>query len=150
MNINAVDSGDKSELNLHATCVAFGAKGIVITGRSNSGKSSLALQLISIGAVLVSDDRTRITLVDGVSVAHAPYHLAGVIEARGIGLLQVPYQQDALVQLLVNLDCNAAQRLPEHHETNLLGNMIDTIYKVGEPYFPMALKALILGGRYVG
>ncbi len=142
--------GDKSELNLHATCVAFDAKAIVITGRSGSGKSSLALQLISLGAVLVSDDQTRITRVDGMVVAHAPCRLAGVIEARGIGLLQVPYQQDALVQLVVDLDGDAPSRLPERREINLLGNMIDTIYKVDGPHFPMALKALVLGGQYSG
>ncbi|MBT5185175.1 MAG: hypothetical protein HOM01_00100, partial [Kordiimonadaceae bacterium] len=41
---------------VHASCVRFEEKGILILGPSGSGKSDLALRLIDAGAILISDD----------------------------------------------------------------------------------------------
>lgn len=133
--------------NLHATCVAFGARALLITGKSGTGKSALGLQLIALGATLISDDLTQITLVEGAPVAHAPKRLAGIIEARKVGLLRVPFQKSACVHLWVNLDKIEQDRLPHHHVTHLLGVDIPTIYKVNETYFAAALAQLAEGGR---
>lgn len=119
-------------------------------GCSGAGKSSLALQLIGLGATLVSDDLTHLSNVDGVLIAKAPRQLAGVIEARFVGLLKMPYQDLAAVHLVVDMDRDEKHRLPRAHKTNVLGVRIDTYYKVAEPHFPIALKSLILGGRYDG
>ncbi|MFQ5437976.1 MAG: HPr kinase/phosphorylase, partial [Paracoccaceae bacterium] len=43
---------------VHAGAVAFDRRAVLILGPSGSGKSSLALELMSRGASLVSDDRT--------------------------------------------------------------------------------------------
>jgi ABC-type uncharacterized transport system fused permease/ATPase subunit len=43
---------------MHGTTVAMAGQGLLIIGPSGSGKSSLALDLMSKGMELVSDDRT--------------------------------------------------------------------------------------------
>ena len=75
---------------IHATTVQLGAHGVLIIGPSGSGKSDLALRLIGEGALLVSDDQTRLTLKDGRLIATAPATIAGRIEARGIGIQRAP------------------------------------------------------------
>ncbi len=45
-------------VNIHASCVAIGNKGVLLLGKSGAGKSDLALRLIDGGAKLVADDRT--------------------------------------------------------------------------------------------
>ena len=47
---------------MHATSVYINGKGIVIFGKSGSGKSNLAIKLISFGAKLISDDQTQLEL----------------------------------------------------------------------------------------
>src|SRR5262249_24908351 len=69
-------------VNIHATCVVlahaagtFGASrdaGVLLLGKSGSGKSDLALRLISRGAILVSDDRTELCEQGGHLVAKPP------------------------------------------------------------------------------
>ena len=141
-------AGQQSETSLHASCVTFGRCGVLITGPSGSGKSGLALQLIALGARLVADDLTRLILVDGHLVAQAPPRLAGVIEARGVGLLQADYQASAPVRLLVDMGREETRRLPHIHVTELLGVGCETIYKSGAPHFAAAIKVLSTGGRY--
>ncbi len=135
-------------IRLHATSVAFGTSAVVIQGKSGTGKSALALELIGLGATLISDDLSLIKLQDGVLVAHAPERMAGVIEARSVGLLKVPYQNSALLTLLVDMDREEEERLPHAHVTSLLEVDVKTIYRVNASYFPFAVKALVTGGRY--
>ncbi len=136
------------EVALHATCVAFGTHGVLMKGQSGTGKSALALQLIGLGATLVSDDLTRLTLHDGMPVAHAPPRLAGIIEARKIGLLRLPFQAQCVVRLCVDMDQEEQERLPHRRVTDLLGVKVLTIYKVSEAYFAAAVVALVKGERY--
>ena len=75
---------------MHATCVAVGPHAALIRGASGRGKSGLALQLLAMGAVLVSDDRTRLWRAGDALMADAPDTIRGRIEARGVGILRVP------------------------------------------------------------
>ncbi len=45
---------------LHASAVAVDGRGCLITGASASGKSTLALEMIALGAELVADDRVDV------------------------------------------------------------------------------------------
>ena len=104
------------ENNIHATCVAIDGKGILILGKSGSGKSDLALRLIEYkGAVLVSDDRTDIDVSGDKLIAKAPKLLKGLLEVRGVGIAKFESVDKADVKLVVNLidDIKKIERMPE-------------------------------------
>ena len=105
-----------SSQTLHASCVAKEGRAILISGRSGSGKSDLALRLIDRGALLVSDDYTIVRRADGRLLASAPASIEGKIEVRGLGILQFETARDVPVALLVDLD-RAVERLPAAIET---------------------------------
>ncbi|UWR26883.1 HPr kinase/phosphatase C-terminal domain-containing protein [Sulfitobacter sp. S223] len=132
-------------LILHGTCVDVAGKGVLITGASGSGKSSLALQLMALGAALVSDDRTRLTLESGRIRAAPPPSIAGLIEARGVGILHTGHTKQTLVHLVVDMDVIETKRLPDAHSTTLLDIPVRCLHKVDAPYFPAALIAYLAG-----
>lgn len=97
---------------VHATTVAIGGRGVLISGPSGSGKSDLALRLIDRGAALVSDDRTLVTADGGAAIASAPAAIAGKLEVRGLGILDVSMAGPTPLALCVALT-EAMDRLPE-------------------------------------
>ena len=97
---------------LHATTVAIGGRGVMITGASGAGKSDLALRLIDRGAVLVSDDYTLLNRSDGLLLASAPATIAGQIEVRGVGILPLRHAGPISVAMIVRL-ARDVERLPE-------------------------------------
>ena len=103
-----------ASINIHATCVRIGRQGVLLLGKSGSGKSDLALRLIGRGAVLVADDRCDLSVVGGALTAAAPKTIAGLIEVRGVGLVEYPYATRARIALAVDLSA-PAPRLPEPH-----------------------------------
>ena len=86
-------------LTLHASCVAWGQTAVLITGAAGSGKSSLALALMAYGCRLIADDGTQLTLEQGRLIAGCPPALRGLIEARGLGLLNATPLDAATVTL---------------------------------------------------
>ena len=53
-------------------------RGVLIEGRSGSGKSDLALRCLSLGFRLVADDRTRLWVSEGRLFGAAPEPIAGL------------------------------------------------------------------------
>ena len=99
---------------VHASCVAVDGWGVLLLGPSGSGKSDLALRLIDAGAVLVADDQVDIAAVDGRLEAAPPAALAGRIEARGLGILSLPWRAPAPLVLAAELLVGRRpERLPE-------------------------------------
>ena len=88
-------------IRLHATCVSVSGIGILIRGAPGSGKSDLALRLIDEGADLVSDDYCEITVESGHLMAGAPGTIAGKLEIRGFGIVQLPHIDKMAVGLIV-------------------------------------------------
>lgn len=97
---------------IHATCVAIDGRGILLSGPSGSGKSDLALRLIDRGAVLVSDDYTVCCADGSVVVASPPATIAGRIEVRGIGIVEMGHLPQVTVALLIHLD-GTVERMPD-------------------------------------
>lgn len=97
---------------IHATTVAIHGHGVMLTGGSGAGKSDLALRLIDRGAELVADDYTDLCVVDGQLFARAPATIAGKIEVRGIGILERPFREQAIVLLAVRLGVEERMPLP--------------------------------------
>jgi hypothetical protein len=110
-------------VNIHANCVrlscaatAFGAPrdaGILLLGDSGAGKSDVTLRLIAMGAELVADDRTDLFILRGRLHARAPKAITGLMEVRGLGILELPHARSARVALAVTLVSKVA-RLPAH------------------------------------
>ena len=99
---------------IHASCVAFMGRAVLITGDSGSGKSDLALRLTDRGAFLVSDDQVELMAEDGVLHASPPKTIAGKLEVRGVGIMAMPYKIGVPVVLAVKLVAREqVERLPE-------------------------------------
>jgi HPr kinase/phosphorylase len=85
---------------IHATTVVIEGIGVLLRGRSGSGKSDLALRLIDGGARLVADDQTILKCCDGRLEARAPGSLQNKIEVRNLGVLTLPVGSVASVGVL--------------------------------------------------
>ena len=106
---------------LHASAVAVEGRGCLITGRAGAGKSTLAIEMVALGAELVADDRVDIRRADGALVLSAPPAIAGLVEARGAGILRLRARDEAPLALIVDLDEAERERLPDGRRRELLG-----------------------------
>jgi serine kinase of HPr protein (carbohydrate metabolism regulator) len=100
-----------SSETLHASCVAIDGRAVLIEGRPGSGKSDLALRLIDRGARLVSDDYTVLIRERGRLLAQPPATIAGRIEVRGLGIVDMPHDEGVPVAMIVTL-ADAVERMP--------------------------------------
>jgi serine kinase of HPr protein (carbohydrate metabolism regulator) len=123
-------SGAGSRLSaetLHASTVASEGRAVLIAGPSGAGKSDLALRLLDRGFTLVADDQTTIRREGDRLIASAPPNIAGKLEIRGIGIVDMDALRDVPVALLVELT-SEIQRLPDdNRERPLLGVPIPLI-----------------------
>jgi HPr kinase/phosphorylase len=133
---------------LHASCVAVQGRGVLILGCSGAGKSALALQLMAYGADLVSDDRTELTANGAALIARSPTALQGLIEARGLGLLQAPFIPQAKIALVIDLDQTETNRLPPERHISLLGISRPLVLAVPQAHFPAAILCYLKGHRF--
>jgi HPr kinase/phosphorylase len=109
-------------IQVHGSCVAIDGRAVLLRGPSGRGKSDLALRLIDGGARLVADDRVDLRAVRGVLNASAPAPIAGRLEVRGIGILEVPCAPTAPLGLVVDLvERDEIERLPEPRAESFLG-----------------------------
>ena len=131
----------------HATCVVAHNKGVLITGSSGSGKSSLALSMIGLGATLVADDRVILSIANDSIVATAPGPISGLIEARGIGLLHANTDQNAKIHLVIDLDQVESDRLPPVRRIAVMGHSVPLLYNVETVHFPAAIMQYLACGR---
>lgn len=106
---------------VHASSVVIGGRAVLITGPSGSGKSDLTLRLIDRGFTLVSDDQTIVRRDGNRLIASAPPTIAGKLEIRGMGIIDMDTESDVPIALLVELT-SEIQRLPdENRERPILG-----------------------------
>lgn len=129
-----------SSETVHASCVAIDGRAILIEGRSGEGKSDLALRLIDRGAALVSDDYT-LCLRDGAKlVGKPPETIAGKIEVRGVGLVEMPHLTVAPISLVVTI-LDSPPRLPEPQTRRIAGVDVPQIALTAlEPSAPIKVE----------
>jgi HPr kinase/phosphorylase len=113
-----------AEPSIHASAVLVGARAVLIQGPAGSGKSRLAMALLSAArqgllpfARLVADDRVHLEAAHGRLLVRPAPALAGLIEVRGLGIRQVACEQLAAVGFLVDLGAKDAERLPARGRT---------------------------------
>jgi HPr kinase/phosphorylase len=133
---------------VHAGCVAWQGRGVLILGHSGAGKSALALQLMAYGADLVADDRTELHAEGDALTAIPPATIAGLIEARGVGLLCAAFVPRAEIALVVDLDQTETDRLPPDRQISLLGISRPLVLSVPQPHFPAAILCYLKGLRF--
>ncbi|WP_404369597.1 HPr kinase/phosphorylase [Sphingomonas sp. MMS24-J45] len=109
-------------VRLHATSVAIDGRAVLLTGPSGAGKSDLALRLIDRGAVLISDDQTEVRVEDGNLIAVAPVTIAGKIEVRGLGIVEVAAVGDVAIALVVILG-EPVERMPPENVTRIVAGI---------------------------
>jgi HPr kinase/phosphorylase len=87
---NYLDDKLAPETRMHGVLVDVYGIGMLITGESGIGKSETALELIKRGHRLVADDAVDIKEIDGILKGRAPYITSGMMEVRGMGIIDVP------------------------------------------------------------
>lgn len=116
---------------VHGTAVAVAGRAVLLRGASGAGKSDLALRLIcgrdrfpglAGTPILVADDYLHLAVSRGRVTLTAPATIAGLLEVRGVGILNVPYAAKATLALVVDLvEARAVPRLPESETAAFLG-----------------------------
>lgn len=132
---------------LHASCVAFESRAVMISGASGSGKSALVLDLLTRGAQLVADDQVQLIRHKDALWASAPAAIKGRVEARGVGILNAPTCDTAQVHLWVDMDKIETKRLPDGHTISRLGVTLPLLFKVPHPHFAPAILLYLSHGR---
>ena len=136
-------------IQLHASAVAVGKAGCLILGSSGSGKSTLALEMIALGGVLIADDRVDIFRDGDQLFLSCPRDIAGLIEARSVGVLRVPVEQDIPLGAIVDLDQTELRRLPENRTMDLLGLSPSVIFGRERHGLASLLTVLLRNGGVV-
>lgn len=101
----------------------------MIEGRSGSGKSDLALRLIDRGAILVSDDYTVARRKGELLLASPPDTIAGKIEVRGLGVIDMDYLADQAVALVVQL-FDSVDRMPLDPDVRVIAGISVPVMKI--------------------
>jgi len=99
---------EKREL-IHGTCVAFGPYAALLRGVSGSGKSDLALRFLALpaegelGPLFVADDQVLVEARGNALYASVPPTIAGKLEVRGIGIVDMVHVTGTELVLAVDL-----------------------------------------------
>ena len=109
---------------IHASSVDINGKGVVILGKSGAGKSNLAIKLISMGAKLISDDQTHFKCKENKIIISKPETTPNFIEARGIGLIKVPFVVSSKLFCFVKITNLELNRLPNAKNKYCFGKKI--------------------------
>jgi len=108
------------QVTLHGVFMEIYSIGVLITGDSGSGKSELALELISRGHRLVADDAPQFTqIAPDVLDGTCPELLQDLLELRGLGVLNIremfgdtAVKRNKYLRLIVHLQRAKNEALP--------------------------------------
>jgi serine kinase of HPr protein (carbohydrate metabolism regulator) len=102
-------------------------RGVLIEGASGAGKSDLMLRAIEAGWALVADDRTLIWRSGAGLYGRPAPALAGLIEARGLGVVAERHRAFAAICLAAQCTAGTIERTPDFRAMDLLGATIPRI-----------------------
>lgn len=117
--ITFLDEKLAPEETLSGDLIVVYSKGVLITGESGMGKSEIAMELVRDGQVFVADDRVDVQKIHNSLYGHAPELLRGMLEIRGIGIIDVERMF-------------GANRLAKRHHIDLVINLVR--YDASEEY----------------
>ncbi|NNK79608.1 MAG: serine kinase [Litoreibacter sp.] len=126
-------------LTLHASAVRFANHGVLIAGSSGDGKSTLALNLMGLGAELIADDYCILSRVEDEVWIQKPDTLPSAIEVRGIGLLHTAMAPKTILSLVVDLTEPETGRIPPPHHCDFFDLRFRKFKRIDGPHFPYAI-----------
>jgi HPr kinase/phosphorylase len=140
---------------LHGSAVAVGDHALLITGAPGTGKTTLALEMIALGAELIADDRVEIRVAPGPDGdprlwLSAPLKLTGLVEVRGFGLIRLTARPRAALRLVADLDRSEPERLPPRREQVLQGIACPVMLCRGRPGLAAALTCAMRASAWPG
>lgn len=149
------DPSEKSDpLLIHATLITVEGRGVLIKGPSGSGKSDLALRLITCQFApylcetqpkLVADDQVQLIIRDGRLFGSAPANLQGLLEVRQLGIETVPFAKQSMVNLCVSLTPEKdIERLPSNPAAIEIINTIELPSILLDPHQLSAPQKLLM------
>ncbi len=151
--ISFVDIALAPTTRMHGVLLDISGIGVLITGRSGIGKSETALDLISNGARLISDDSVIIKNMDKKLIGKSPEITKYFMEIRGVGIIDIQkmfgigfVMEEKAIEVVVNLEdwdeSKEYERLGlDNNYENILG--IDVV-KFNIPVKPGRHTALII------
>ena len=136
---------------VHGTCVAFGRRAVLLRGEPGAGKSDLALRFLALPPEgeekpwLVADDQVWIAAgAKGVVMASPPPAIAGKIEVRGVGIVELPFILEAELRLVCDLagETEVPRMPPEGWERTEIAGIALPVLKLApfEASAPLKLK----------
>lgn len=109
--ISTIDEALAPTMRMHGVLLDIYGVGVLITGRSGIGKSETALDLISNGARLVSDDSVIIKNIDKKLIGKSPEITKYFMEIRGVGIIDIQkmygvafVMEEKSIELVMNLE----------------------------------------------
>ena len=116
-------------ITIHATTIGIEGAGIILRGPSGSGKSDFALRMIDDGASLIADDQTMLFVENNRLMAQSPPEIAGKMEIRGVGIVQMNAPSAVPVALVVELvDESEVPRVPTFDPVELVGFSVPVMH----------------------
>jgi HPr kinase/phosphorylase len=139
---------------VHGTCVAFGRRAVLLRGEPGAGKSDLAFRFLALAPhdetrpMLVADDQVWVASDENSAlIASPPPTLAGKIELRGIGIVEMPFLRQAALHLVCDLvDAKDVPRMaPEPWERTEIAGIALPALKLApfEASAPLKLKTAL-------
>ncbi len=135
---------------LHCTCVRVDGAGVLLCGKAAGGKSDLALRLIDGGGELVADDYTEVEARDGRLFGRSPATIQGLLEVRGIGVVNLDFADEAAIDLIIELvpGGEGIERLPAPATRDVQGVALP-LFRLS-PFEVSALSKVRLAVRIAG
>jgi HPr kinase/phosphorylase len=117
---------------------------------SGSGKSTLIAQAMLHGASLIADDHVILRADGNQLLAEPAPELQGVLELRGLGIIQVAAQNAHPIHLAIELVADEIERLPAPKTTDFLSLSLPFITLPAAPHTPVASLLLYLSAMQEG
>ncbi|PTE10430.1 HPr kinase/phosphorylase [Mesorhizobium helmanticense] len=135
--------------NIHGTALLIGERGVLITGPSGAGKTTLALTLLDhcrargLFSRLIGDDRLLAMAHAGRLVCRVPAAISGLAEVPGFMPRPLPFEPGGVIDLHVRLVPKAEMaRFQEEISEPVAGCPVPRI-DLAERNVPAALPAVM-------
>lgn len=146
---NYLEENLAPQTSIHGVLMDIYGVGVLILGKSGSGKSESALHLVAKGHRLVADDIIQVRRIRGELIGQGAYMLKHHMEIRGLGIINVKdlfgvaaIQESKKIDLVIHLESEAN---PQEEERLGLDEEKYEILEISLPY----LRTPVRPGRNI-